>query len=216
MEKQLIINFLRQNTQLLAANDLDTLYKKFVPIPFKNRGFNADAADLTRLLLEAGVEPLDYLEEIPPFYLYDNNEIESVVIPSNIKTVGNSAFAQCVNLKNIIISNGVERIDPSAFYADKQIQNIILPDSVKIIGANAFEDCTLLARVTIGKGIMNIESGAFYNCTSLKRIDYTGTMEQWYNIQKTEYDDGWDAFTGEYTIHCTDGILEKEYHGEEY
>jgi hypothetical protein len=38
-------------------------------------------------------------------------------------------------------------------------------------------------------------------------VTYQGTIEEWMAIEK---DDHWNFETGNYTVHCTDGDIEKE------
>lgn len=53
----------------------------------------------------------------------------------------------------------------------------------------------------------SIGGDAFYGCGGLTSITFNGTKEQWIAIEK-EY--GWDSDTGNYTVQCTDGKLDKE------
>ncbi len=65
--------------------------------------------------------------------------------------------------------------------------NLTLPNSVS--GYNyeiyeyAFYKNTKITSVTIPNGVTSIGSYAFYNCTSIERVDYTGTIEQWVGIE---------------------------------
>lgn len=58
-----------------------------------------------------------------------------------------------------------------------------------------------------GLPVVAISAEAFRDCTSLASIAYSGTKAQWRAISK-KYD--WNYNTGNYTIYCTDGNLEKE------
>ena len=70
----------------------------------------------------------------------------------------------------------------------------------------AFYDCTSLTSVTIGGGVTEIGESAFYDCESLTSIEFQGTLAQWQQIQKG---DDWNYNTGNYTITCTDGKIDK-------
>lgn len=48
-------------------------------------------------------------------------------------------------------------------------------------------------------------SGAFGGCGELTEITYNGTMEQWKNIKGGN----WNENTGDYTVRCIDGKLDK-------
>jgi len=64
----------------------------------------------------------------------------------------------------------------------------------------------LLTSVTIPDSVTNIGSFAFWDCISLTDIYYEGTKAQWTAIRKNE---NWNFNTGAYTVHCTDGDIEK-------
>ena len=46
--------------------------------------------------------------------LYKNNDIESVVVPNCIQTIGQQAFCQCKNLTSVSLTDGLKKIETSA------------------------------------------------------------------------------------------------------
>ena len=80
-------------------------------------------------------------------------------------------------------------------------------DTVTKIGDRAFADCVSIEKVSITYALECIGAGAFENCTSLTRIEYYGTVEEWKSIQKGAE---WDKNTGEYIIYCDDGQILKD------
>jgi len=81
--------------------------------------------------------------------------LESVVIPEGVKTIGDSAFSRCYNLKRVVI-----------------------PDSVENIRGYAFYECTSLTEIKLPKGLMTLENGVFLDCEKLARVVYEGS-EAW-------------------------------------
>ena len=61
-------------------------------------------------------------------------------IPDSVKTIGERAFAHCVNLTNVIIPNSVENIGREAFTCCSNLTNLEIPNGVFKIGGNAFFD----------------------------------------------------------------------------
>ena len=59
-------------------------------------------------------------------------------IPSNVKWISDSAFAECHNIEKIRLNEGVINIGKNAFYNNKSLKIIYIPDSVKYIDENAF------------------------------------------------------------------------------
>ena len=121
--------------------------------------------EFTLLLYNAGIDPLQYMKEVPDMFLYNSLYTRDGTI-NQLKT-------------NFIIPDNVIDIGAAAF-AYSCITKIKIPDSVKIIHDVAFMG-TRLTEVELGTGIKFISEEAF-NQTSIKVINYKGTMEQWNKI----------------------------------
>jgi hypothetical protein len=74
------------------------------------------------------------------------------------------------------------------------------------LGEQAFGFCFNLESIHIGSNIKKLPTGVFSDCQSLKAIHFNGTKEQWNHIKK---DGDWDKNTGNYTVYCIDGNIEK-------
>ncbi len=70
----------------------------------------------------------------------------------------------------------------------------------------AFKDRDRLTSVTIPDSVTSIEKEAFYGCSELTDIQFNGSVKDWQAIEKAE---NWDSYTGDYTITCTDGTIDK-------
>jgi len=101
---------------------------------------------------------------------FRNQKIESYIIFSNVKRIGDSAFSGCRSLSNIIIPDSVTSIGDGAFYGCSSLTNIVLPDSVTSIGSNAFRDCSSLSNIVILDSVTSIGDYAFEGCASLSDI----------------------------------------------
>ena len=157
---------------------------------------------LTELFLDAGLEPLEYMQAIPANYLA-YSKLTSITIPENITSIGRCAFSGCDSLTSITIPDSVTSIGSSAFENCSGLTSIVIPDSVTSIDHWAFQYCTGLTSATIGNGVKSISRYAFWDCASLKDIYFNGTEDQWNVIKKI------DSGIKNCTIHCTDGDLEE-------
>ena len=157
---------------------------------------------LTELFLDAGLEPLEYMQAIPANYLA-YSKLTSITIPENITSIGRCAFSGCDGLTNITIPDSVTSIGSAAFENCSGLTSIVIPDSVTSIDHWAFQYCTGLTSATIGNGVKSISRYAFWDCASLKDIYFNGTKDQWNVIKKT------DSGIKNCTIHCTDGDLKE-------
>ena len=157
---------------------------------------------LTELFLDAGLEPLEYMQAVPANYLA-YSKLTSITIPENITSIGRCAFSGCDGLTSITIPDSVTSIGSSAFENCSGLTSIVIPDSVTSIDHWAFQYCTGLTSATIGNGVKSISRYAFWDCASLKDIYFNGTKDQWNVIKKI------DSGIENCTIHCTDGDLEE-------
>ena len=106
----------------------------------------------------------------------------SITIPNSVTSIGSNAFYWC-SLKKVTIPNSVTSIESNTFFGCN-LKKITIPNSVKSIGKSAFEYCEFLTN-----------------------INYKGTMEQWGKIEKGSF---WSYHTGDFTITCTDGVLDED------
>lgn len=77
---------------------------------------------------------------VSPWYAY-RSLIEYVCIEQGVNTIGQYAFYNCDNLKNINIPSSIYRIGDYAFYSCTALRNISIDKNVVEIGTSAFMDC---------------------------------------------------------------------------
>ena len=64
-----------------------------------------------------------------------------------------------------------------------QIKQVVVKDGVTSIGDNAFADCEQLTEVKIPKTVTEIGDDVFTGCEALETVTYSGTEEQWEEIE---------------------------------
>ncbi len=101
----------------------------------------------------------------------------------------------------------VTSIGNLAFFGYSGLTSITISDSVTSIGSFAFWFCSGLTSITIPNSVTSIGEGAFQDCNSLTNITFNSTKAQWKAIEKGT---DWNKNTGNFTIHCTDGDLDKD------
>lgn len=151
--------------------------------------------------------------------------LESITLPSTLKSMGYEALCCIWNLDELTIPEGVTEMDHGALRSNR-FESIVLPKSLKIIPTSLLYDCDELTSVTISPGttvigshafaydkklsevvipysVNTIKSTAFIDCISLKEITLTDCVK---TIEK-------DAFKGcdNLTIHCCKGSVAEKY-----
>ena len=119
-------------------------------------------------------------------YAFENcSNIEEIVIPDSVTSLGEEAFYKCKIKKATLpsiaaiyvrnqfletanITSG-ESIEASAFFHCGRLKSVTLPDSVTSIGNGAFMRCAL-EYITLPDGLKSIGGCAFDSCEKLKAI----------------------------------------------
>ena len=118
--------------------------------------------------------------------MFYQSDLRSVVIPTNVTTVGYSAFKRCSSLTTVTFEKesqlktiGGDYYYGGAFSDCTALTSIEIPASVETIGNTAFSDCSSLATVTFEKGsrLKTIGNNAYYRCTSMTSIEIPASVE---------------------------------------
>ena len=99
-----------------------------------------------------------------------NMNLRSVIIPEGVTSIKFGAFSGCGNLAGITIPASVTSIGGWAFAECKSLKSIIVPAGVTSIEEWTFGQCGGLTSVTLQEGIVSIGRNAFLNCSSLTSI----------------------------------------------
>lgn len=162
----------------LITNNIKRIYEKdFGP------NYHNVIPRISKLLYSIGIDPLDYMDEVPEDFILGCDEIQSFTIPNHIKRIGSDAFLGCNELTNITIPNSVTGIDDGAFYSCDKLMTVTIGNNVTYIDNHAFYECGNLKSVTIPNSVIRINYDAFVGCRRLKSINYLGTMSDWNKIK---------------------------------
>ncbi len=98
------------------------------------------------------------------------NMLQSVVLPSGLKTIGTCAFGYCIYLTDLQIPSGVTTIGNSVFSGCSRLKSMVIPSSVTSLGESAFHSCTGLESVQLPDGLTSIGKTTFNACSQLVNI----------------------------------------------
>lgn len=82
------------------------------------------------------------------------------------------------NVREVRISNGLQKLPDHIFAGSRNITTVCLPDSIKVIGICAFRGCSNLQDVKLPCGLQEIEYMAFWECRMLRDIDIPDSVRK--------------------------------------
>lgn len=98
-----------------------------------------------------------------------NATISEVIFPKSIKTILDSAFDGCKNLKNIDLPNTLAYLGSGCF-SGSGLEKFNCPNSLQVIPDCCFYRCEELRKVNLGHQVKEIALLAFSNCFNLCNI----------------------------------------------
>ena len=163
----------------LSTYDIEGIYDKLNSSSFKVNCISL----FTQLLYSIGINPFDYLDYIPDFFL-QSTSLVAIKIPNNIKSINSYAFYDCPDFTSITIPSSVIEIGESAVSGCNKLQDIYITDiaawcnisgldnlmSYSLSNKNLYLNNELVTSVTIPGGVISIPDCAFRYCCSLTSI----------------------------------------------
>ena len=95
----------------------------------------------------------------------------NVIIPDSVKRIEANAFYK-KEIESVLIPEGVVSIGSMAFNGCEKLTEIVLPNTVTSIEEYAFAHCINLMHVTMSSRVVNVGKNIFFNCNSLVYNEY--------------------------------------------
>mgnify|MGYP004661837285 CR=1 FL=1 len=116
----------------------------------------------------------------------NNSQLTSVTLPDSISSIGQHAFAYCVEITSIKIPSRVTNLEKYVFSECKKLGTVTFQEGLTSIGEYAFYGCKELKSIFLPDSLTKVEDGAFM-FASLETIDWPEnltTVGTWafYNI----------------------------------
>ena len=74
------------------------------------------------------------LIKIGNWAFYECTLLKSITLPSTLTEIGDSAFFDCRNLREVTLNEGLQKIGVNAFYNCSSLKSITIPSTVTEIG----------------------------------------------------------------------------------
>lgn len=124
--------------------------------------------------------------------------LERLIIPGTVKEVENGAFENCVNLREVILEEGIKSLGADLFSGCKKLYRITTPDSLNFVSMRSFRKIPNLREpvlnksgtdfiyypaylgetvVTVPDGVRIIRQDAFKDCETVEKVILPNTLE---------------------------------------
>lgn len=122
MDRQEAFKFIKVHQDLVKESKFEELYEEFDNIT----DYISDTHYLTDIFIEAGIDPLKYMDAVPTGYLYRTDlDLKEINIPDNIKYIYKQAFENA-KLRKVTIPKTVIKIGIAAFFDNPLLTEIIV------------------------------------------------------------------------------------------
>lgn len=160
-----IKNFSDSMYDMPFAEDCDNLTTVSLPASLTEIGDKAFKG-LAKLTTVTIAEPSNLTTIGASAFDFDAS-LTTINIPGSVTTIGSGAFKDCraLELDAATLPSGLTAINDSIFASCwKMTGTLTIPNGVTSIGDNAFDNCRALESVTIPASVRSIGSDAFYGC----------------------------------------------------
>ena len=104
-----------------------------------------------------------------------------ITIPSEwnglkVTEIGERAFANNKQIKNVILPEGITNIRDNAFEGCTSLKSISIPDSVSKIGTFAFSGCTELTSISLPENLTELSDCLFFECSNLTEVSCSSKL----------------------------------------
>jgi rubredoxin len=97
-------------------------------------------------------------------------DVKTLIIEEGVTNIGTYAFYQCSGFTSVTIPNSVTSIGEGAFRECSSLTSVTISNLVTSIGDYAFQGCSSLTSATIPKSVKSIGRSAFAGCIDLTSV----------------------------------------------
>ncbi len=115
---------------------------------------------------------------------FAKNHFKNVQIPSGVERLSVGALAGCMELETVVLPDTLVSIGESAFYGVPNLEKLSIPASVKQIGSGAFRQTNVTLELASGHPAFELNAGVLYNKKTKSLVWYPTTLKnEAYTVQ---------------------------------
>ena len=100
----------------------------------------------------------------------DHPVVRKLTIEEGISTIQSNAFRSCEDLEEVILPDSVTTIGMYALADCVKLKKVTLPKNLKELNMSTFESCKSMEEITLPNGLSSISGWAFYDCENLRKV----------------------------------------------
>ena len=195
LAEEATVYFTKTLTYELVTNDLNGDYYKVL---------NDDNCTDAIIVIPESIDGIP-VKEIYNGAFSSNKNITSVTIPDSVTAILDDAFDGCTSLQSVLFGENSKlmSIAGGAFAQCENLKELELPNGLTTIGSGAFFKSGLTS-ITIPVSVKTIADQAFLSAKNLNEIYYEGNVAQWNAISKGSR---WNASIPARIVKCCDDIV---------
>lgn len=124
---------------------------------------------ITSITLSSNITSLD------DYCFHNCVQLYNIVLPSSVKTLGAYSLCRCIRLKKITLPSSVISLGNGCFSDCKSLETIVIPSSVTRLGHSCFSGCPI-KRIIIPPSVTFIGEGCFASCESLGTVELSSSI----------------------------------------
>ena len=108
--------------------------------------------------------------------------ITELKIPASVTELGQGAFQYCRNLTSLTIPGTLRVVPVRAFFENLNLKSLVIEEGVEDIQTEAFSFANSLERASLPLSLRHLGMNSFYPAGKLKDVTYPGTLHQWAGV----------------------------------
>ncbi|MBR1986744.1 MAG: leucine-rich repeat domain-containing protein [Mogibacterium sp.] len=112
----------------------------------------------------------DEMSSISELAFAGSDGLESIYIPDSVTSIGNYAFMNCYALREIRMPESVDSIGAGLFQNCWQLRSVRMPEGTLTLGTDMFENCHDLAEIWLPLSLKEAARTSLSGCRSLRAI----------------------------------------------